>query len=26
LFRPVEVVKEKSIINGDSECKFRIIV
>jgi predicted hydrocarbon binding protein len=26
LSRPVEVVKEKSIINGDSECKFRIIV
>jgi len=26
LSRPVEVVKEKSIINGDSECKFRITV
>jgi len=26
LGRPVEVVLEKSIINGDDECKFRIIV
>lgn len=24
LGRPVEVIMEKSIINGDSECKFRI--
>jgi len=24
--RPVEVIKEKSIIGGDSECRFRIIL
>jgi len=23
--RPVEVIMEKSIINGDSECKFRVM-
>lgn len=26
LGRPVEVIMEKSIINGDNECKFRIIL
>jgi len=26
LGRPVEVIMEKSIINGDSQCKFRIIL
>lgn len=26
LERPVEVVMEKSIINGDNQCKFRIIL
>jgi hypothetical protein len=26
LERPVEVIMEKSIINGDSECKFRIML
>jgi predicted hydrocarbon binding protein len=26
LGRDVEVIKEKSIINGDNECKFRIIL
>jgi hypothetical protein len=23
--KPVEVIKEKSIINGDDQCKFRVI-
>jgi len=26
LGRPVEVIKEKSIISGDSECRFRIML
>lgn len=26
LGRPVEVIMEKSIINGDNECKFRVIL
>ena len=26
LGRPVEVVMEKSIINGDNQCKFRVIL
>jgi predicted ArsR family transcriptional regulator len=26
LGRPVEVIKEKSIIGGDSECRFRVVL
>jgi predicted hydrocarbon binding protein len=26
LGRPVEVIKEKSIISGDNECRFRVIL
>ena len=26
LGRPVEVIMEKSIINGDNECKFRVML
>jgi predicted hydrocarbon binding protein len=26
LRRPVEVIKEQSIISGDKQCKFRIIL
>ena len=26
LDRPVEVIKEKSIIGGDSECRFRVVL
>jgi predicted ArsR family transcriptional regulator len=26
LGRPVEVIKEKSIISGDSECRFRVVL
>jgi predicted ArsR family transcriptional regulator len=26
LGRPVEVIREKSIINGDNECRFRVVL